>query len=100
MARVRGSLDQIGSARHQAARTAGLVRRGASDVPSERSRRAKDMPQVVVIEGEDAAPEAVRPTVALLDRLRLDLRRLRPAMRARAATRPRTGDGAPPLVGA
>ena len=29
--------------------------------------------QVVVIEGEDASPEAVRPTVALIDRLDLDI---------------------------
>ena len=29
--------------------------------------------RVVVIEGEDAAPEAVRPTVELIDRLKLDL---------------------------
>jgi isocitrate/isopropylmalate dehydrogenase len=34
--------------------------------------------RVVVIEGEDAAPEAVRPTVALLDRLGLGIEWLRP----------------------
>jgi 3-isopropylmalate dehydrogenase len=34
--------------------------------------------RVVIIEGEDAAPEAVRPTVALVDRLGLDIEWLRP----------------------
>ena len=34
--------------------------------------------RVVVIEGEDAAPEAVRPTVALVDRLGVDIEWLRP----------------------
>jgi isocitrate/isopropylmalate dehydrogenase len=34
--------------------------------------------RVVVIEGEDAAPEAVRPTVALVDRLGLGIEWLRP----------------------
>jgi isocitrate/isopropylmalate dehydrogenase len=34
--------------------------------------------RVVVIEGEDAAPEAVRPTVQLVDRLGLDIEWLRP----------------------
>ena len=34
--------------------------------------------RVVVIEGEDAAPEAVRPTVALIDRLGLDIEWVRP----------------------
>jgi len=34
--------------------------------------------RVVVVEGEGAAPEAVRPTVALLDRLGLDLQWVRP----------------------
>ena len=36
------------------------------------------MKRVVVIEGEDAAPEAVRPTVALIDRLGLALEWVRP----------------------
>ncbi len=31
------------------------------------------MKHVVVIEGEDAAPEAVRPVVALIDSLGLDI---------------------------
>ena len=31
------------------------------------------MKRVAVIEGEDAAPEAMRPTLALLDRLDLDI---------------------------
>jgi isocitrate/isopropylmalate dehydrogenase len=34
--------------------------------------------RVVVIEGEDAAPEAVRPSVALIDRLGLDIEWIRP----------------------
>ena len=34
--------------------------------------------RVVVVEGEDASPEAVRPTVLLIDRLGLDLEWLRP----------------------
>ncbi len=34
--------------------------------------------RVVVIEGEDAAPEAMRPTLALLERLCLDIEWLRP----------------------
>lgn len=34
--------------------------------------------RVVVVEGEDASPEAVRPTVALVDRLGLDIEWLRP----------------------
>ncbi len=33
---------------------------------------------VVVIEGEDAAPEAVRPVVALIDSLGLDIEWLHP----------------------
>ena len=45
------------------------------------------MPRVVVIEGEDAAPEAVRPTVALLDRLDLGIEWLRPDVGDLAATR-------------
>jgi len=36
------------------------------------------MPRVVVIEGEDAAPEAVRPTIGLVDRLGLDIEWVRP----------------------
>ena len=38
------------------------------------------MKRVVVIEGEDAAPEAVRPTVALIERLGLPIEWLRPAV--------------------
>jgi isocitrate/isopropylmalate dehydrogenase len=34
--------------------------------------------RVVIIEGEDAAPEAVRPTIALIDRLGVDIEWLRP----------------------
>jgi isocitrate/isopropylmalate dehydrogenase len=34
--------------------------------------------RVVVIEGEDAAPEAVRPTIALVDRLSLDIEWVHP----------------------
>src|SRR5262249_43922425 len=45
------------------------------------------MPRVVVIEGEDAAPEAVRPTVALVDRLGLDIEWVRPDVDDLAATR-------------
>ena len=58
------------------------------------------MPRVVVIEGEDAAPEAVRPTVALLDRLRLDLHWLRPPIDDHAATRRAIDDSATTLFGA
>ncbi len=36
------------------------------------------MKRVVVIEGEDAAPEAVRPTIALVDRLGLNIEWVRP----------------------
>jgi isocitrate/isopropylmalate dehydrogenase len=43
--------------------------------------------QVVVIEGEDAAPEAVRPTVALLDRLGLPLEWVHPPLDDPAALR-------------
>jgi isocitrate/isopropylmalate dehydrogenase len=43
--------------------------------------------RVVVIEGEDAAPEAVRPTVALLDHLGLPLEWVRPAIDDVDATR-------------
>jgi len=46
-------------------------------------RRAR----VVVIEGEDAAPEAVRPTVALVDRLGLPLDWIHPAVEDHDATR-------------
>ena len=34
--------------------------------------------RVVVIEGEDAAPEAIRPSVALIDRLGVDIEWLYP----------------------
>ncbi len=40
--------------------------------------------RVVVIEGEDAAPEAVRPSIALLDRLGLDVEWVRPLLGAEA----------------
>ncbi|HJQ84349.1 MAG TPA: isocitrate/isopropylmalate family dehydrogenase [Candidatus Binatia bacterium] len=43
--------------------------------------------RVVVIEGEDAAPEAMRPTVALVDRLGLPLEWVRPPVDDVAATR-------------
>src|SRR5437867_2010362 len=43
--------------------------------------------RVVVIEGEDAAPEAVRATVALVDRLGLPLDWVRPAVEDHDATR-------------
>ena len=43
--------------------------------------------RVVVIEGEDAAPEAVRPTVALVDRLGLPIDWVRPAVEDHDATR-------------
>lgn len=36
--------------------------------------------RVVVIEGEDAAPEAVRPTIALVDQLGLDIEWLHPSV--------------------
>jgi len=56
--------------------------------------------RVVVIEGEDAAPEAVRPTVALLDRLGLDLEWVRPAVADHAATRRAIDESAATLFGA
>src|SRR5271169_4107349 len=34
--------------------------------------------RIVIIEGEDAAPEAVRPTIVLIDRLGLDIEWRRP----------------------
>jgi isocitrate/isopropylmalate dehydrogenase len=40
--------------------------------------------RVVVIEGEDAAPEAIRPSVALIDRLGLDIEWLYPPVGQRA----------------
>ncbi len=43
--------------------------------------------QVVVIEGEDAAPEAVRPTLALIDRLALDIEWVRPPVGEEGMTR-------------
>ena len=43
--------------------------------------------RVVVIEGEDAAPEAMRPTVALVDRLGLPIDWVRPAVEDHDATR-------------
>jgi isocitrate/isopropylmalate dehydrogenase len=50
--------------------------------------------RVVVIEGEDAAPEAVRPTVALLEKLGLDIEWLRPAVGQRGVEA--HGSGFPP----
>ena len=58
------------------------------------------MPQVVVIEGEDAAPEAMRPTVALLDRLGLDLQWVHPPIDDRVATRRAIDESATALFGA
>ena len=43
--------------------------------------------RVVVIEGEDAAPEAVRPTLALVDRLGLPIEWVHPAVDDHQATR-------------
>src|SRR5262249_23733784 len=43
--------------------------------------------RVVVIEGEDAAPEAMRPTCGLLDRLALPIEWLRPSVDDHAAVR-------------
>ena len=40
------------------------------------------MKRVVVIEGEDAAPEAMRPTIALVDRLGVDIAWVRPPVGA------------------
>jgi isocitrate/isopropylmalate dehydrogenase len=40
--------------------------------------------RVVVIEGEDAAPEAIRPSVALIDRLGVDIEWLHPPVGQRA----------------
>ncbi len=45
------------------------------------------MKKVVVIEGEDAAPEAVRPTVALIDSLGLDIAWLYPPVGESGVTR-------------
>jgi len=58
------------------------------------------MPRVVVIEGEDAAPEAVRPTVALLDCLGLDLEWVRPPIEDHDATRRAIDESATTLFGA
>src|SRR5215475_7791320 len=58
------------------------------------------MPKVVVIEGEDAAPEAVRPTVAVLDGLGLDLEWVHPAVEDRDATRRAIDESATTLFGA
>jgi isocitrate/isopropylmalate dehydrogenase len=58
------------------------------------------MPRVVVIEGEDAAPEAVRPTVALLDRLGLDLQWVQPPIEDHDATRRAIDESATTLFGA
>ena len=58
------------------------------------------MPRVVVIEGEDAAPEAVRPTVALLDCLGLDLEWVRPPIQDHDATRRAIDESATTLFGA
>jgi len=58
------------------------------------------MPRLVVIEGEDAAPEAVRPTVALLDRLGLDLEWVRPPIEDYDATRRAIDESATTLFGA
>jgi isocitrate/isopropylmalate dehydrogenase len=58
------------------------------------------MPKVVVIEGEDAAPEAVRPTVGLLDRLGLDIEWVRPPVEDRDATRRAIDESATTLFGA
>jgi isocitrate/isopropylmalate dehydrogenase len=43
--------------------------------------------RIVVIEGEDAAPEAVRPTLALIDRLRLPIDWVCPSVEDDEATR-------------
>jgi len=59
-----------------------------------------EMPKVVVIEGEDAAPEAVRPTVAVLDGLGLDLEWVHPAVEDRDATRRAIDESATTLFGA
>jgi len=58
------------------------------------------MPKVVVIEGEDAAPEAMRPSIALLDRLGLDLQWVHPPIDDRVATRRAIDDSATALFGA
>src|SRR5262245_43436166 len=50
------------------------------------------MKRVVIIEGEDAAPEAMRPTVALIDRLRIPIEWVRPLVGAEAIRR-----GGPPF---
>src|SRR5262245_10575793 len=56
--------------------------------------------RVVVIEGEDAAPEAVRPTVALVDRLGLDLEWVRPPIDDHEATRQAIDHSGSTLFGA
>ncbi len=44
------------------------------------------MKRVVVVEGEDAAPEAMRPTLALLEKLALEVEWLRPPVGERGVT--------------
>jgi len=58
------------------------------------------MPKVVVIEGEGAAPEAVRPTVALVDRLGVDVEWIRPDVADHDATRRAIDASATALFGA
>src|SRR5690349_11194544 len=58
------------------------------------------MRKVVVIEGEGAAPEAVRPTVTLVDRLGADVEWVRPDVADHDATRRAIDASATALFGA
>src|SRR5438874_10863977 len=79
-ARLRPGRRREDPRRQRAAGARGQRAAGEEPTMSGRAR-------VVVIEGEDAAPEAVRPTVALVDRLGLPIDWVRPAVEDHDATR-------------
>src|SRR5438552_3965146 len=79
-ARLRPGRRREDPRRQRAAGARGQRAAGEEPTMSGRAR-------VVVIEGEDAAPEAVRPTVALVDRLGLPIDWVRPAVVDHDATR-------------
>ncbi len=63
-------------------------------------RSAGDPKRVVVIAGEDAAPEAMRPTLALLARLGLPIEWIHPPVADHEATRRAIDASAATLFGA